>query len=195
MPVWLIAVLAVGATAMVCVGASFFGAISVLVPRIQEKQARATCANQLRQLGGLYIQDSMERGQAPPAGGAAYLVGLARKSGAQPSLLVCPVDTHIAVAHAFTETPPESLGAADLRQICSYVVHDFARYPLDEYADEIIAADAGGHHGKGINVLRSDGAVQFLDRAALGLGPDDDIIVGPDSPHLELQKLCIVPAR
>jgi len=195
MPVWLIAVLAVGATVMLCVGASFFGAVSILVPRIQEKQTQTQCANQLRQLGGLYITEAMQNPKAPPAGGAAYFVGLARKSGAQPALLLCPGDEHAAVAHPFPASPPESMDATDLRQICSYAVRDFTRYPLEDTADEFIAADAGGHHAKGINVLRSNGAVHFLDREALGLGPDDDIIVGPDSPHPELQKLCIVPAR
>ena len=41
----------------------------------------------------------------------------------------------------------------------------------------------------------SDGSVTFMDRDALGLGPDDPIVVGPESTHPELKKMIFAPAE
>ena len=185
LPGWLIGVFVAGGLIVICVGASLFGAVSILVPRIQQRQAQTTCADHLIRLNGLYLNDRAVQGAAPTEGGAAYFVRLARESGSDPALLVCPRDPVATAAPAFGATPPASDDAAALRAICSYAVRDFARHPLDEAAtDELIAADAqayhesgvdaDGEHALGINVLRSDGSVRFMGRAALGLAPDDD---------------------
>ena len=202
MPGWLIAVLIVGGLSVVCGGAALFGAVSILVPRIQQKQQqirqeqrRIACANNLRQLGYIHADAAIFRGEEPSEGGSRYFVTLVAGAGADPRVLICPADAMASHAAPGAAGGPDD-DPATLRARCSYAVRDFARHPLDPEADdEVIAADAGGHHVLGINVLYSSGAVHFRDRDALGLGPDEPIVVGPDSPDPELRKLCIVPVR
>ncbi len=198
-PGWLIAVLVLSGLAVIVFCAALFGAASILVPRIQEKQRQSTCANNLRRLGGLYVADAMRQDGAPGEGGARYFLRLVHDASADPAVLFCPSDSvatpETVVAGADGGRSPSAADA--LRRVCSYAVRDFARYPLDDSAtDEFVAADAADVHGRGgVTILLSDGSVQFRTRAGLGLAPDEPIVIGPDSSHPELAKLCIVPAR
>ena len=81
-------------------------------------------------------------------------------------------------------------------------MRDFANHPVavdDDGAwlmcDRQGADGASPHHEGGLNVLLSDGSVTFMDRAALGLGPDDPIVVGPASTHPELKKMLFVASE
>ena len=51
------------------------------------------------------------------------------------------------------------------------------------------------NHEDGANVLFDDGAVLFLDRERLGLGPDDPITVGKDSKSELLRPLTFGPTE
>jgi prepilin-type processing-associated H-X9-DG protein len=170
------------------------------------------CANNLRQFGGLFTSESMEHGVAAE-GGVALFLSYRRKGFIQRErewIFVCPHDpdarepTTTADSRSYDTvdlTDAEALGA-----LCSYAVRDFARFPIaddgtDPETGEVawIACDRQGkdgrtpHHDDGLNVLFADGAVQFKDRAFLGIAPEDPIIVGPGSPHPELRKMAFVP--
>jgi hypothetical protein len=199
LPGWLIVVFAIGGLFGICAIASFFGAVGVLVPRIQSKQQQTTCALHLRSLGNLYVQDVLTSANEPEQGGTAYLLRLVRDAQADGKWLLCPGHERSAEMELTSIGPfdPYALDEPALRAACSYAVRDFARFPLAPGDDgsAFIAADMDEHHRDGVNVLLSDGGVYFHDRASLGLAPSEPIIVGPDSPHPELAKLCIVPAR
>ena len=164
-----------------------------------------TCANHLRQLGGILTSESMEHGH-PETGGVPLLIEYCRRGFIQrgrEKILTCPSDPDVGVPLPELFDAVDVTDAKALGRLCSYAVRDFERYPLDEKSEtaQWIMCDRQGtdgrtdHHHDGINVLFDDGAVQFRDREALGLGPDESIVVGPDSPHPELRKMVIVPVE
>jgi hypothetical protein len=166
---------------------------------------QTTCANHLRQLGGILTVESMEHGY-PETGGVPLLIEYCRRGFIQrgrEEILTCPGDPDVGVPPPGVVDTVDVTDAKALGHLSSYAVRDFARYPLDEESEtaQWIMCDRQGadgrtdHHHDGINVLFDDGAVQFRDREALGLSPDEPIIVGPDSPHAELRKMAIVPVE
>ncbi len=176
--------------------ASCAGGLRILSPRIQCPSERTRCQDQLRQLGGAFVGHGAQRGASDLPGGAAAFLELVAEFAIPPERLLCPGDSSpVAAGHSVSAVDRHD--AAALRAVCSYAVRDFTRYPLDPNSTrpQIIAADADVHHRDGLNVLWDDGSVQFLDRMYLNLAPDEPIVVGPDSPHPELRKLCIVPER
>jgi len=78
----------------------------------------------------------------------------------------------------------------------SYAVRDFETFPVTAGdLDAWILCDRGGddggtpHHKEGLMVAFSSGAVRIVTRKELGLGADDALVIGPTSPHAELQKM------
>jgi prepilin-type N-terminal cleavage/methylation domain-containing protein len=174
--------------------ASLAGAVLILVPRIQEKQRQTTCANHLRQLGGVYTSESMEQPGLPPHVGASLFLYYRQKHFIQKTreeVLTCPGDNAVKVPQSAADS--ERYDEMDLANppsdACSYMGRDFVNHPLSNEAPaaQIIACDRNGpdhktpHHRDGLNILYDDGAVQFKDREYLGLTPEDPIVVGPDS--------------
>ncbi len=191
LPGWVIALIVV-CGACLCGVPAVGGAIAVLVPKIQMQHIRAGCATSLRTLGSLHIDHWTETGGPPTEGGVKYFLRLAEGTDVS---IVCPDDGHGRQAQVVQigDDPMTTASEPMLRSICSYAVRDFARYPLsDDYANEAIAADREEFHRGGINVLYSDGSVKFHDRAWLGIPDGAPIVVGPESDHEELKKLCVV---
>lgn len=184
--------------------------------RAGHHQDVATCQDRLRQVGGLLTSLAKQDGDFPQRGGAALLLGYRRAHLIQPGyehVLICPgdKDARAPESHADQERyeTVDATNAAAIAALCSYAVRDFARFPVRADGRDTgtgsgelawIACDRQGkdgrtpHHENGINVLFADGAVQFMNRDALGIAPDEPIIVGPGSPHPELRKLVFVPA-
>ena len=185
----------------------------VLVPSDSMNMPQVTCANHLRQFGGLFVSESGESG-IPDGGGVPLLISYRRMGLIQrgrEEIFACPDDPDVRVPTTGADSAiydtvdvahPEALAP-----LCSYAVRDLARYPIDADGTDPetgevawVACDRQGkdgrtpHHDGGLNVLFADGAVQFKDREFLGIAADDPIIVGPDSPHPELRKMVFVPA-
>ena len=188
--------------------ASLAGAVLILVPRIQEKQRQTTCANHLRQLGGIYTSESMEKPGLPPQVGASLWLHYRQKHYIQKTreeVLTCPGDNTVRVPanDADAERYDEINLADPPLDVCSYMGRDFLTYPLSNEAEaaQIIGCDRNGtdfktpHHRDGLNILYDDGAVQFKDREFLGLTPEDPIVVGPDSDVEILRQVVYGPPR
>ena len=159
---------------------------------------RFTCANNLSQLAGLYIQDAAA-GRAPRSGPALFLAW--RRSGrirpGQEGVLVCPSDEAVSVPD--TAAARRRYDAVDLdhppADLCSYAVRDFEHFPVDvdSAAPQVLAACVGPggtlRHKNGVNVAFTDGSARFMEREELGLQPGDDILIGPESKAVLLRPL------
>jgi hypothetical protein len=81
----------------------------------------------------------------------------------------------------------------------SYAGRNRKLYPLrpDAKEKEAYACDCqgdtgrDGHHRGGLNVLYDDNSVVFTDNQALGLLPEDPVVVGPDSNQEMLKKFIV----
>ncbi len=175
----------------------------LLVPIGREKARRTVCQQNLADLGGVYQLATLEEPAAARARGTAQFLEWRRarryvRFGEEEKLL-CPGDPGARFprtederaawdAVAPGETPPG---------LCSYAGRDPRRAGADDQAGrrEIVACDRQGddgatpHHEGGLNVLYDSGAVVFVTREMLGLGPDDALRVGPDSPSPTLRAL------
>jgi prepilin-type N-terminal cleavage/methylation domain-containing protein len=188
--------------------ASLAGAVLILVPRIQEKQKQTTCANHLRQLGGVYTAESMEKPGLPPQVGASLWLYYRQKHFIQrgrEEVLTCPGDQTVRLP----ANEEESLAYDDFNladppvTACSYMGRDFINYPMNAEAEaaQIIGCDRNTtdhrtpHYCDGVNILFDDGAVQMKDREYLGLTPDDPIVVGPESDVEILRQVIYGPPR
>jgi len=198
MPRWLVVVLVLGALVVLCGGASLFGAVSILVPRIQEKQAQTTCANHLRQLGGIFTSVSLETRGPPPYSGPALLMHYRQKRYIQATreeVLTCPNDPIARPPSTHEEV--QAYDMLDLkksvRPYVSFAVRDFAKYPL---SGEVVAAQpimACIHHESGVNILYDDGGVRFMTHDDLGLEPGESVTVGSDAESELLRTLTMTP--
>ena len=167
---------------------------------IRTRQAQISCANHLRQLGGIYTSEAMEKPGLPPHSGPALLVYYRQRHYIQKTreaVMICPLDP---IVHApATETESAAYDELDLRKslrrYASYAVRDFMSSPLNSRAERAQSIMACLHHQGGANVLFDDGAVQFLDRERLGLGPDDPITVGSASKSELLRPLILEPSE
>lgn len=185
-------------TAIPCI-AGLVGTVAVVVPQMHEKQARFQCANNLSQLGSLYIVSGTNDPAWKPRSGPALFLEW-RKSRTmlregQEAILVCPGDATIPAPDS-----PESRARyddVDLRNIpddlSSYAVRDFARFPIESAssAPEPIAACI--HHRGGANVLYDDGSTQFLQFFELGISSAAELVVGPTSKSPILRVMTLGP--
>lgn len=157
--------------------------------------SRFACANNLSQLGGLYVVRTEGPAWRPRSGPALFLGW--RKDGTirpgEEAVLVCPGDQSV--------TPPDTPEArarydtVDLdhppADLCSYAIRDFKRFPLDPESSEpqVIAVCVGRdgtlRHKGGVNVLYDNGSARFVEISELeelGLPSGAKPVPGPDSP-------------
>ena len=193
-PAWVI-VLIVVFGGLPCI-AGLVGTVAIVVPKMQEKQRQAACMNNLAQLGQIWLmrsQANRRRAQAHSGPGLLldFLTDADVKRGDE-RIFVCTGDP---VAHA-PETAEEhrAYAAVDLdnvpRSLCSYAGRDFRNFPIDvggAVNREPVAACL--NHRRGAVVLFEAGDVQLVSREELGLGDEDEVIVGPDSKSPMLRKL------
>jgi hypothetical protein len=159
--------------------AALVAAASLGVTSVKQRNVRIQCQRNLSTLGAHWTQWSSGNNAA----GSTWAAALQNGTGPfaiPPSILLCPGDPSSGTVTGAGGAP-----------VLSYAIRDFALYPVDPIAIEpqIIACDRLGadgrtlHHKDGLIVLFETGAARWMDRAALGLGPDDPIVVGPTSTH------------
>jgi prepilin-type N-terminal cleavage/methylation domain-containing protein len=188
---------------VIAIIAGLIGTVAIIVPTMQEKQKRFTCANNLSQLGGIFVIERGEKSGKPKHDGQALFLswrikGAKIKEG-QEAILICPGDQGI--SQVDTPEARAKYNDIDLKSppddMCSYAVRDFSSHPLSNEAQklQIIACDRNGangrepHHKNGLNIVFEDGSTNFYDRDALGVTGDDPIVVGPDSPNEMLKQV------
>ncbi len=188
--------------------ASLAGAVLILVPKIQDQSKRTTCANNLRQLGAMFVAAQTAKPGRPPAVGASLWLHFRKIHEIQEgkeAILMCDGDQ--TVTRIATEADSKRYDDVDLSNpdtsLCSYMGRDFDNFPMSQEAPkgQIIGCDRNTanfrtvHHRGGLNVLWEDTAVQFLDRQYLQIEATEDIIVGPESPIELLKQVTYGPQR
>ena len=166
--------------------AALIGMVAAVIPRAVVANRKVQCQSNLRNIGGV-LMERLVNGKMGSRGGPAmllqaYTLALIREGDER--VFLCPNDP------AWEESGKPGFSGRYRRidldhpdpALCSYRVRDTKRFPLrsDSTRKEPLAACP--HHEDGVTVLYDDGSVQFLDRAALGLGPKDPVVVGPGSP-------------
>lgn len=193
---------------VIAIIAGLVAAVSLGIPIVQERSKRLTCAQNLADLGKIYVTWRMENPNKPPHSGVALFLHFRKKreipEGAE-SKLICPGDQMVLAP----DTPElqARYGDVDLTNppddLCSYAVRDFTAHPIkaDSGALEIIACDRNGldgrtaHHKDGLVIMWSDGSAKFMDQDKLGLTTDAPIVVGPESEQAHLKKVIYRPEK
>jgi hypothetical protein len=189
--------------------ATGFTLIEIIVPQMQEKQKRFTCANNLSQLGGMFVAERAEKSGKPKYDGQAlwlsWRIGGKKIKEGQEGILICPGDNGITAAD--TPEAKARYNDVDLKNppddMCSYTARDFTGSPLSNESPklQIIACDRNGpdgrtaHHKNGLNIVFEDGSASFFEREALGISGDDPIVVGPDSSNEMLKQVIFNKAH
>jgi hypothetical protein len=200
----LIVLALVGIPVLIAVAAGAIATVATVVPTMQRKQMRFACTQNLSQLAGLLMMQSVS--DPPPRSGPAVFLewrkrGTLIKPG-QESILLCPADPE-AVAD---DTPEGRARWDDLdldhppRFLCSYAVRDFAKFPLEGRSAEPRPIAACLHHTEtardrgGAIIAFEDGSVRFVDYEELGISDATELTVGPDAPAELLRELTFGPS-
>lgn len=188
--------------------AGLTASVTVAIPIAMDRSNRQQCAGHLNGLGVIYHQMRLEHPGRPPHNGQSLFLSWRKKRdpvrfGEEDNLL-CPADP----SAVFPRNDEDRARWDDVDldhpgpDLCSFAVRDFRRHPTGpDGTRQIIACDRQGssgdtaHHRGGLNVLFDNGTTRFLDREALGLGPDDPIVVGPESEHEMLRKVVTTAMR
>lgn len=201
MATWLVVTLVVAALAVIPCLAAIVSTVAVVVPKMQDKQQRLTCMQNLSQIAKVYVVSRAEDRRPDLASGSALFLSWRRggtliRAGDE-GILRCPADPEPGPPPG-----PESRAAYDTVDpanapawMCSYVGRDFGAFPIpkDSARPEPIAACL--HHAHGAVIAFDDGSTVFLSREDLGLAEDDPIEAGPESASPDLRKLCWHPGR
>lgn len=185
--------------ALALVAVIVFDPFAVRVGRSRQSKSRNNIGNLVK----VFLARSTDRMQGyPPYTGRAFLLSLVVDGLVDPAdantldLLFSPNDPgrhQRPSAAEYRALTRERLAAGgDFRRFTSYVgpASSLARRELDggPYGRPMVA-DLHGHRN-GVMVGFRDGRVEFLDRKALGLGPDDPFVVGPESKSPILRQLA-----
>ncbi len=176
---------------VITIMAALMAMVSSALVRAPRAKNKLVCMNNLRNLGALVTAAGID-GKVKRHAGPGYLLQFRARGQVlegDESTFLCPNDPAIEAAGK----PGFSARYASLDldrvppDLCSYLVRDWKRCPLalDSPRKEPVAACP--HHAEGATVLYQDGSVKFLDRAALGLGPEEAVSFGPGSPSEDLR--------
>lgn len=180
----------------IVVVAGLVTAVAIVVPRFPTGRGREGCLHHASILGQRFVEAREERRLDPTLHGSAQILSWLWPGGLPQGgekLLVCPGDPTTLLPETLDDAlvyhPADATALRRARGLGSYAVRDFERFPLAEDATEkqAILCDRQGddgrtmHHKGGIVVCFSEGDAQLLSREELGLGPDEPIVVGPDS--------------
>lgn len=185
--------------------AALIGVVAAIIPQAQQASRKVQCANNLKNIGGMLVQRQTGKGLGPRGGAAmllnVYKLGMIRKGDEK--VFICPGDK---MTRGQDPESPDFLKryeSIDLDNVdpllISYAGRDKKNYPIraDAREKQAWAADCQGddgrtgHHQGGLNVLYDDGSVVFLDTEALGIGPEDPIVIGPDSTVEALKQFTV----
>jgi len=183
---------------VIAIMSALIAMVASAVSRAGPAKNRLVCMNNLRQMGGLLAAASLE-GRTRAIPGAGYLLQLRARGEVlegDERVFFCPQDP------AFEETGKPGLSARyarlDLERppegLCSYRVRDFRRFPVRPDSPRREPVAVCPHHADGVAVLYADGTAAFLGREALGLRPEDAVVIGPSSP-VEFLRMFPEPAR
>ena len=162
-----------------------------------EMRRKTECMSNLAELAKTYGR-ARDAGRIDPTlhGSAQILSWFGERglpSGSEKWLL-CPSDQEVFIPVTDADLrafhPADANALRVTRGLGSYAVRDFERFPIDPASTERqpILCDRQGsdsrtdHHLEAIVIAFESGDVQKYWREQLGLGPDDPIVVGPDSP-------------
>lgn len=188
------------------------GILSVfLIPRIPEaiNAANVTaCEKNLQEIYKGLLLHNQKYNDLPQYSGVRFFSALIfrkvyenNKSTARK--LTCPGVKYSALSTIAGLSPEEWYAEADAidGQSSSYAGRDMKDYPLRKFPgsgkEPLVADDNDGgmNHGTETLVLYADGSVHRLDLVTLEeegvLGPDEELVVGPDSQVEELRKLSL----
>jgi len=178
--------------------------IAVVLLALRGCDHRLECMMNLSRLGDRFLAMTPdERRATTELDGVAMFLSW-RKDGrvvrrGDERLLRCPDDPDLRKLDGDAASAYDRIDLANPPDdLCSYAVRDFGRFPLPTEGSlysEIIACCRQGrdgrtpHHRGGVGALFGEGDVQFLTREDLGLGPDEPIVVGPESKAPMLRKV------
>jgi len=185
--------------------AALIGIVAAIIPQAQQASRKVQCANNLHNIGGMLVQRQTGKGLGSRGGAAlllqVYKLGMIRKGDEK--VFICPGDK---IARGQDPENPDFVKRYDNIDldnidplIISYAGRNRKNYPIkaDSREKQAWACDCqgddgrSGHHQGGLNVLYDDGSVVFLDNEALGLGPEDEIVIGPDSTVDKLKQFIV----
>jgi len=185
--------------------AALIGIVAAIIPQAQQASRKVQCANNLHNIGGMLVQRQTGKGLGTRGGSAMllqiYKLGMIRKGDEK--VFICPGDKMTRGQDPEAPDFVKRYDSLDLENVdpllTSYAGRDRKNYPIkaDSREKQAWAADCQGddgrtgHHPGGLNVLYDDGSVVFLDSEALGLGPDDPIVIGPDSTVDVLKQFTV----
>jgi prepilin-type N-terminal cleavage/methylation domain-containing protein len=186
--------------------AALISIVAAVIPQAQQANRKLQCANNLKNIGGMLMERTSSNKGLGTRGGAAmllnmYKLNLIRKGDER--VFLCPGDVIIRGQNIDDPEFKKRYDTIDLDHVdpltCSYAGRNRKLYRIDPGSKEkqAYACDCQGddgrssHHKGGLNVLYDDNSVVFMDHEALGLQPDDPIVVGVDSTQ-ELLKQFIV---
>lgn len=189
---------------VIAIIAGLVGTVVVVIPQVQERSKRTSCAQNLSQLGQLYIAARGDKiGKMKYDGAALFLSWRKAKNpirAREEQVLTCPGDQWL-TGDFGTDKAIAMYDEVDLasppNDLCSFAVRDFSNAPMNPNSGEaeIIACDKQGpdgrmaHHQGGINIVLDNAQSKFFDNESLNVSPNETVIVGPDSPHPMLRKV------
>ena len=186
--------------------AALISIVAAVIPQAQQANRKVQCANNLKNIGGMLVQRMTGKGLGTKGGAAmllnTYKLGMIRKGDEK--VFLCPGDIIIRGQNLDDADFRKMYDTIDLNNIdplmISYAGRNRKTHPLrpDSREKQAWACDCqggdgrSGHHHAGLNVLYDDGSAVFLDTEYLGIGPDDPIVVGPDSTIEVLKQFIVV---
>jgi prepilin-type N-terminal cleavage/methylation domain-containing protein len=183
--------------------ATLVAAVSVGIPMVKQRSMRLQCQRNLSGMGVIFTNYLMEHPGKPKYSGVALFLSFRKnkdiKVGQEKDSLLCPGDMGV----TFPTSPEDSekwdavILESPPADMCSYAVRDFDKYPMkmDSPEQQIIACDRQGsdgktpHHEGGLLVLFDSGSAKWMEKDALGLVGDQQIVVGPDSENKDLKQV------
>jgi hypothetical protein len=168
----------------------------IMLPKMLEPSRITLCRSNLGELSQIHVRRTMEdRGAAERWSGSSLWLAMRRDRRdigvGRERVLLCDGDGCADVPSATDDL--SAWDEVDLqnpaRELCSYAGRDFATLPIDPDDETPHPIGACVHHRDGAVVAFDDGTVSFMERAELGLTPDDDIVCGPESKSPILRVL------
>jgi prepilin-type N-terminal cleavage/methylation domain-containing protein len=186
--------------------AALIGIVAAVIPRAMEGNRKLQCANNLKNIGAMLTERSASKGLGTRGGSAlllqVYKLGMIRKGDER--VFLCPGDVQIRGQNIDDQEFKKRYDSIDLDHIdpmiISYAGRNRKLYKIlpDAKEKQAWACDCQGddnrtsHHKSGLNVLFDDNSVVFMDHEALGLQPEDPIVIGMDSNQDLLKQFIVV---